>query len=212
MSLIVHPTYFSPVIQYVAMVNSDEVIFEKEDHYQKQTYRNRCYIYGANGKQILTVPVLHKRNSGHPKTRDIRIDNSFPWQVQHLKSIQTAYRSSPFFEYYEDDLIPVFKKKFKFLIDLNLETDQVISELLDLEIKKSFTETYIAEYPEDQDYRSLVNAKTGTTYDLKKYQQVFMGKHGFISNLSILDLLFNEGTNALGYLLTQNLNNSPNLC
>ncbi len=203
MSLIIHSTYFSPVVQYVAMVNTDEVIFEKEDHYQKQTYRNRCYIYGANGKQILTVPVLHQRNFEHPKTRDIRIDNSFAWQVQHLKSIQTAYRSSPFFEYYEDELIPLFQEEFTYLTDLNLATDQVISTMLDLEVKKSFTGTYNAEYPEDQDNRFLVNAKSGIRYDLKKYQQVFMEKYGFISNLSILDLLFNEGTNAINYLEEQ---------
>ncbi len=203
MNLIVHPTYFSPVIQYVAMAKAGKIQFEIFDNYQKQTYRNRCYIYGANGIQMLTVPVLHMRGSGHQKTKDIRIDNSFSWQNQHLKSIQIAYRSSPFFEYYEDELLPLFQKKFKYLLDLDLAADEIISDLLNMEITKEKTRSYFLEYPDGNDFRFLVNAKTKKDFALEKYRQVFSDKHGFIPNLSILDLLFNEGTNTLTYLEDQ---------
>ncbi len=199
--MILHPTYFPPVIQYVVMAKTGTVILEREDHYQKQTYRNRCYIYGANGKQLLTVPVIHVKGLGHQKSKDIQIDNSFNWQKNHLRSIQTAYRSSPFFEYYEDELMPVFEKKYKFLLDLNLETEQFISELLFLELSRDFTTEYEENHADD--FRYLVNAKSKKEFLLRPYQQVFTDKHGFLSNLSILDLLFNEGTNALTYLEAQ---------
>jgi hypothetical protein len=183
------------------MARYGKIIFEKEDNYQKQTYRNRCYIYGANGKQLLTVPVIHTRGSGHRKTIEVKIDNSFDWQKLHLRSLQTAYRSSPFFEFYEDDLLPLFQKRFDFLTDLNLETDTLISELIGLEVSKEFTKVYSEEYHDD--FRLFVNAKSKNEFHLKKYHQVFIEKHGFLSNLSILDLLFNEGTSALNYLEDQ---------
>jgi len=99
------PTYFSPISQYVAIENSKEIIFENQDNFQKQTYRNRCYIYGANGKQLLNVPIKHNKTDKRQKTKDTLIENSFPWQDQHFKSLQSAYRSSPFFEFFEDDSI-----------------------------------------------------------------------------------------------------------
>ncbi|MEN8186517.1 MAG: WbqC family protein [Bacteroidota bacterium] len=198
--MIVHPTYFSPVIQYVALANAEEIIFEAEDNYQKQTFRNRCYIYGANGKQLLTVPVLHTKKDGHQKTKDVKIDNSFSWQKLHKRSLETAYRSSPFFEFYEDEVIKIFQKKIDFLLDLNLETYQIISELLPLELTVRNTKVYKEEYSEKQDLRYLVNAKSKVNYHFETYQQVFADKHNFIPNLSILDLLFNEGPNALTYL------------
>ncbi|WP_209310152.1 WbqC family protein, partial [Salinimicrobium oceani] len=115
-----HPAYFGPVSQYVALVKAKEVVFENEDNYQKQTYRNRMYIYGANGKLSLNVPIKHTGNkSNHQKYRDVRIENDFPWQKQHWRSLETVYRTSPFFEFYEDDFRPVYDQKFEFLIDFN---------------------------------------------------------------------------------------------
>ena len=196
----IQPSFFASVIQYVLMASSDDIVFEKCDNFQKQTYRNRCYIYGANGKQLLTVPILHSKGLGRQKTRDVKIDNSFPWEKQLIKSLESSYRSSPYFEYYEDDILEIFNKKHTSLFDFNLCAHEVISECLQLENSISFTESFTENLKDGTDFRYLVEAKREPDYNLKKYTQVFETKHGYIANLSILDLLFNEGTNALQYL------------
>jgi hypothetical protein len=198
--LLIQPSFFASVIQYVLLANSDDIVFEKCDNFQKQTYRNRCYIYGANGKQLLTVPILHSKGLGRQKTRDVKIDNSFGWQKHLIKSLESSYRSSPYFEYYEDDIIEIFNKQHTSLLDFNLYAHEVISQCLQLENRISFSESFIENLKDGTDFRYLVEAKKEPEYNLKKYTQVFESKHGFIANLSVLDLLFNEGTNALQYL------------
>ncbi len=198
LTLILHPTYFSPIAHYIALANNTNLIFEVQDNYQKQTYRTRCSIYGANGKQMLTVPIQHPVQ--RKLTKDIQIDDSFAWQKQHIKSLQSAYRSSPFFEYYEDDILTLFDKKEKFLLDFNFQAQETIAELLPLEFSFSKTEAYNKVYNELEDLRFLADAKSQRHYGLAEYIQVFSDKHGFIENLSILDLLFMEGPNALNYL------------
>ncbi len=198
-SLILHPTFFAPIIQYVALASGDSVTFETRDNFQKQTYRNRCYIYGANGRQLLSVPIVHAHGKGRQKTRDMKMDNSFRWQVNMWRSLEASYRSSPFFEYYEDEIRPVFEKKHDFLMDLNFESLEVVNECLGLDMEYEMTQVYQPE-PYSHDFRHLVNAKSKKLYELQLYTQVFQNKHGFLGNLSILDLLFNEGTNALTYL------------
>ena len=192
------PTYFSPISQYMAIANSDEVVFEVEDNFQKQTYRNRCYIYGPNGKQLLNIPVKHLPGTSKKKTKDTLIDNKTSWQSQHLKSLQIAYRNSPFFEFYEDDLLPIFSKKYAYLLDLNIDTYLFITDAL--QINKNYTKTneYLVEA--EKEYRYLANAKQelGITFD--GYIQMFDDKHGFLKNLSVLDLLFMEGPNSISFL------------
>lgn len=199
--MVIHPTYFSSILQYAAIIQSDTISFEIFDNYQKQTYRNRCYVYGANGKQTLNVPIQKK--SGKQFTKDIKIDYSYNWQLEHLKTLHSAYNSSPFFEYYIDDLQTVFSKKEIFLIDLNFKTFDIIMNLLDEQRVVLKTEEYHKEYKED--YRHLVNAKTKNEFNLPKYRQVFDNKYNFLENLSILDLLFMEGTTATLYLEKINL-------
>lgn len=198
--MILQPTLFAPIIQYVALAFADNIIFEEEDNYQKQTYRNRYYIYGANGKQMLNVPILHTKSSGKNKTKDIQIDQSVSWQKLHIKSLDAAYSSSPFYEFYKDEIISVIQKKHKFLLDLNFDSIAVINDCLELNNSIKKTKIYQIEIEEESDFRGLASAKDKHVYNLKKYTQVFNDKHGYISNLSILDLLFNEGTNALIYL------------
>lgn len=175
------------------------MLFEVQDNFQKQTYRNRCYIYGANGKQLLSVPVVHSHGKGRQKTKEVRIDNSFRWQINMFRSLEASYRSSPFFEFYEDGIRPVFEKKYDFLLDLNLASVEVINECLGLDIKYASTEAYRLE-GYTNDFRCLVNAKSKQEFKMKPYTQVFQNKYEFLCNLSVLDLLFNEGTNALQYL------------
>ncbi|MBS9774004.1 MAG: WbqC family protein [Tenacibaculum sp.] len=193
------PTYFSPISQYSAIVNANEIIFETQDNFQKQTYRNRCYIYGANGKQSLNIPIKHKgSSSGRKKTKDVLIENDFPWQKQHFKSLQTAYQSSPFFEFFEDDLLVIFNKKYKFLHDLNIDTFLFVADILDL--PTNFKQTSSYEIETKNDFRNLSIAKKGYTPEMATYTQMFDDKYGFLPNLSILDLLFMEGTNSLTFL------------
>ncbi|MFK5880032.1 MAG: WbqC family protein [Flavobacteriaceae bacterium] len=198
------PTYFSPISQYVALFQNDEFIFEVEDNYQKQTYRNHCNIYGANGKLQLNIPIVHSKKGTRQKTKDIRIDQSERWQQLHLRSIQTAYRSSPYFEFYEDDLLPLYEGNQKFLQDFNLKCHEFLMDALQENIP--FTKT--SEYeitPKTKDMRFLANARKEATYNFKKYTQVFDDRYGYIPNLSILDLLFMEGPNSVTYLQEQTI-------
>ncbi len=203
-SVLLHPMYFGSIAQYAAIAQSEQLSFENEDNYQKQTYRNRTYIYGANGKLLLTVPVKDNTKNGKNRYTDIKIENEFQWQKLHWKSLESAYRTSPYFEYYEDDFAPLFEKKKTFLLDFNYECMQVVLESLQLDSVYTKTSTYQKITNDHTDLRSLVNVKT-TTAEPSPYIQVFSEKYGFIPNLSILDLLFNEGTNALTYLEQQSL-------
>lgn len=190
-----HPTYFASVYQFAHMLSVDDLSFEVYDNFQKQTYRNRCYVYGSNGKQLLSVPII--KVSGKQLTKDVKIDYSSNWQAEHLKTLLSAYRSSPFFEFYIDDLQSIFTKKETFLVDLNLATFNKLLELFQESQKFTLTSQFNKEINED--YRYLINAKKNQI-KLPKYTQVFDNKHGFISNLSVLDVLFMEGPAANLYL------------
>lgn len=194
------PTYFSPISQYKEIVKVDEIIFEMEDNFQKQSYRNRCYIYNTNGKQLLNIPVNHPRSNNRKKTKDALVDNSENWQDQHFKSLKTAYRNSPFFEFYVDDLIPIFEKEYKYLQDLNIDTFLFIKDALQLETTYKKTTDYNL-VDKNLDFRDLADAKNNhQAKNFKKYIQMFDDKHGFVKNLSILDLLFMEGPNTISFL------------
>lgn len=202
--ILLQPTYFSPIIQYVAIAKSKGIIFEVEDNFQKQTYRNRCYIYTANGKHLLNVPIQHTKENKQ-KTKDIKIDYKDDWNKLHLKTLQTAYSSSPYFEFYIDDLRCIFDKRIPFLLDLNLKCHEFVMDSLQLKITISKTTTYIKDIT-NFDGRNFAIAKSNQHYNLERYIQVFEQNRGFISNLSILDLLFMEGPNALNYLESQKIN------
>lgn len=203
MDILIHPTYFPSISHYVAMANADSVTLEMEDNFQKQTNRSRMYLYSPNGLQVLNIPIKHSKDANQ-KTKDVRIENDFDWQKQHLKSLEAAYRSSPFFEYFEDEINPIFTKKHTFLTDLNMETIAFVDKCLKMNLKTQKTSEYFHEVPNFDDYRSLANGKKDQS-KLEPYTQVFGDKHGFINNLSILDLLFNEGRFTLDYLKQQNL-------
>lgn len=203
MEILVQPSYFASISTYVAIANATKVTFEVNDNFQKQTNRNRMYIYSPNGLQMLNVPIKHS-GEVHQKTKDIRIENDFNWQKQHFKSFEAAYRSSPFFEYFEDQLMPIFTKKHAFLLDLNFETTEFIYSSLRLNADFCKTIEY-QQHPADVDFRNLVNGKKDTT-TFEAYPQVFQEKVGFLNNLSVLDLIFNEGKFALEYLKNQKNN------
>jgi len=205
MNILIHPTYFPSISHFAAIVQAEKVTFEMEDNFQKQTNRNRTYIYSPNGIQLLNIPVKHSRIA-HQKTKDIQIENDFDWQKQHFKSLEAAYRSSPFFEFFEDDLLPIFEKKHSFLMDLNLEVFELITRCLRMKIEYTTTTEYIHEIKANEiiDFRYLANGKKDQS-QFESYTQVFDDKFGFINNLSVLDLVFNEGKFAVDYLKSQSL-------
>ena len=205
MNILIHPTYFPSISHFAAIVQAEKVTFEMEDNFQKQTNRNRTYIYSPNGIQLLNIPVKHSKIA-HQKTKDIQIENDFDWQKQHFKSLEAAYRSSPFFEYFEDDLLPIFEKKHSFLMDLNLEVFDLITRCLRMKIEYNSTTEYIHEIESNEitDFRFLANGKKDQS-QFESYTQVFDDKFGFINNLSVLDLVFNEGKFAVDYLKSQTL-------
>lgn len=205
MNILLHPTYFPSVSHFVAMAQAESITFEIEDNFQKQTNRNRTYIYSPNGIQLLNIPVKHSTES-HQRTKDIQIETDFDWQKQHFKSLEAAYRSSPFFEFFEDDLRPIFEKKYNFLLDLNFETLEIVSKCLRMKLEYSTTTEYFHKVDANdyKDFRALVNGKKDSS-SFESYTQVFGDKYGFINNLSVLDLLFNEGKYALDYLKKQEL-------
>jgi len=203
MNVLLHPTYFPSISQFASMVQADSITFEMEDNFQKQTNRNRMYIYSPNGVQLLNIPVKHSKER-HQKTKDIRIEDAFDWQKQHFKSLEAAYRTSPFFEYFEDDLAPIFQKKHTFLMDLNFEAMEIVSNCLGFSFSYKKTTEYFHEATDFSDFRALANGKKDT-YQFDPYTQVFEEKHGYLNNLSILDLLFNEGRYAMDYLKKQYL-------
>ena len=202
--ILLHPTYFPSIVQMVVVAKAEKLVFEVEDNYQKQTYRNRAYIAHANGRLTLNVPIKHSKDGTRQKYKEVVVENSFPWQSQHWKSLQSAYRTSPFFEFYEDDLAPLFKTKVDYLLDFNFKIFDTLSDLIGIELPYSTTSEYVKN-PKEKDLRYLAIAKNEPEYSLVKYNQVLQENHGFLPNLSVLDLLFNEGPNTLSYLEEQKI-------
>jgi len=202
MELLIHPTYFPSISHFVAMLQAEQLVFETDDNFQKQTNRNRMYIYSANGTQLLNIPVKHSKEI-HQKYKDVKIEQAFDWQKQHFKSLEAAYRTSPYFEYFEDDIVPIFEKKQTFLLDMNFQIHEILCDCLGIELSYTKTTEYFKN-PTQTDLRSLANGKKDLNV-FTPYTQVFDDKHGYINNLSILDLLFNEGRHAVQYLKEQKL-------
>lgn len=209
-SILLHPSYFGPISQWVAYVNAEKVIFENEDNYQKQTYRNRMYIYDANGRLTLNIPIKHSAalglsNKGHQKYKDLQIENNFEWQKQHWRAFKASYQTSPFFEFYEDELYPLYHKKFKYLLDLNYQCMEFVADCLQVDFNFEKSDEFILKPKDQTNYRGLINAKSNNGFSNTPYTQVFDSKAGLLSNLCILDLIFNEGNAALSYLQSQEL-------
>ena len=198
MNLLIHPNYLPAISQLKLIIDSKKLIFEINDNFQKQTYRNRTYIYGANGLLLLSIPVIHSQKN-RKKFKDVKIAYDYDWLTQHLKSFQISYRSSPFFEYYEDKLVDLYVRREKYLYDFNLRSIDVLFDMLQINLEYDFTKGYSEQYSDILDYRNNYK-KLNSSFKIKEYTQVFESKHGYIENLSALDLIFNEGPNAINFL------------
>jgi len=193
MKIIIHPTYFPNIFSFKTIINSTNILFEVNDHYVKQTLRNRTSIHAANGKLNLSVPVKFS-STKKEKYKDIKICYDSNWQKIHLKSIESAYKNSPFYDFFEDYFINFYNKKEKFLVDLNFSSIRLIFEILEKELNCNFTNEYLEKYVDLTDYRSLLTNKNfNEKVYFKNYTQVFHEKNGFIENLSSIDLIFNKG-------------------
>lgn len=177
---------------------------ETHENYQKQTYRSRTHIYGANGLLALNVPVRHMGRGGveHQLMSQTMIADEFRWQREHFRSLETAYRTSPYFEFYEDTLSPIFDTPTGgSLLDLNMETHRVVCRLLDVECSIQTTSEYEKSPSETLDLRGAFLPKKQPLSHFEPYTQVFEHKNGFLPNMSILDLIFCVGgREALSYL------------
>ena len=197
-------TYFGP-IQWYQKLHRMPCIIEQHDHFVKQTYRNRCVIATANGTQTLTVPIERYDGTKCPM-RDIRISDHGNWRHLHWNALVSAYGETPFFEFYADDLRPFFEKQHTFLFDLNLDIMHTMCQLLDVRPQVTLSEQYIVLPSEDDavvDFREAIRPKhplPDADFNPTPYYQVRAQRHGFLPNLSILDLLFNEGPEGIFYL------------
>ena len=197
MHVLLSTTYFGPIQWYQKLYRAEHVEIEQWESFQKQTYRNRCLIATANGVQALTVPVEH---GDSPLIKDIRLSDHGNWRHLHWNALQSAYGESPFFEYYQDDIRPFFENHWTFLLDFNEEIRQKMCELIDIQPNVSYTEGFIPEESPLTSYRTAISPKhpqDDPDFQPKRYYQVYDQKHGFLPNLSILDLLFNMGPESI---------------
>ena len=200
MQVLLSTTYFGPVQWYQKLHRADAVLIEQWESFQKQTYRNRCQIATTNGVQALTVPV---ERGTSPLIKDIRISDHGNWRHLHWMALQSAYGESPFFEYYQDDIRPFFEQRWDYLVDFNEAICQKMCELIDIQPQVARSLEFVAEPKEQADYRTAINPKhpaPDAGFAPKPYYQVYAPKHGFLPNLSVLDLLFNMGPESIFYL------------
>ena len=184
--MVLPSAYLPPISWFAHLLTGEPIFIEQHENYQKQTIRNRCTIDSPNGPLHLTIPI-DKSNfatSGKCLMKDVRISTHSDWQHQHWYALETTYFNSPFFEYLQDDFRPFYEKKWNFLMDFNETLTAKCCEFLDIHPTLRRTEAYTGIAPMKD-------------FPTKPYYQVFQQKHGFLPNLSIIDLIFNMGNESI---------------
>ena len=200
MSLVLSSVYAGNLVYYSLIANSNKIILDVYENFNKQSFRNRCVIASPNGPLKLIIPVVR---SSKNIVKDVKIDNTQNWKKIHWKSLETSYRSSPYFEFYEDEFYSLyFKNKNDFLFDFNNKINLAILKCLGIETEIIISSSYVEKDLEIEDFRNIIPSKSKGLEKFKeiKYNQVFQEKQSFLPNLSILDLLFNEGPLAKQFL------------
>jgi hypothetical protein len=198
--------YLAPIEYYALMAQVDEVMIEACENYQKGSYRNRCYLAGPNGSARLSIP-LQKGKHQRKKYKEVTVSPDEPWSKIHWQSLASCYRSSPYFEYYEDQFEPIFQDPPDKLFELNRSLMDLIVGIIGIEAAISYTESWERTYEDLEDLRMVINPRNQPKIQVDEYIQVFASKTGFIQPVSIVDLLFNEGPATLDFL--QKINLSP---
>jgi hypothetical protein len=197
--ILISTAYLPPVEYFSLLLYADEILIEREENYLKQSYRNRCYILSPHGPQILSVPVylgsMHKT-----PVKDIRIDYSKRWQQVHIGALTASYNSSPYFQFYFENIERVISKNYEFLIELNTELTTVVMNMLKMKVNLTYTTCFQPEGSIKNDYRYNISPKKPSRFTVREYIQVFNNNTGFVQPLSILDLIFNVGPGAVNYL------------
>jgi hypothetical protein len=198
--IILVSTAYLPPVEYISMISqADEVLVELEENYLKQSYRNRCYILSAHGPQLLSVPVCTGSQHKTP-LKEIRIDYSKRWQQVHLRAMTAAYSSSPYFQFYFENIEKIISKKTDFLIDLNMELTETVLKMLKLNISLTQTTHFEPIGEAANDFRYKISPKKKSQFIVKEYMQVFNTFNRTDHRLSIIDLVFNMGPEAVDYL------------
>lgn len=200
-SIATFPLFYLPPVSYFSALKAVNYEFEIEtfEHFPKQTFRNRATVSSPNGPLNLFIPVI-KGSKYHTKIKDVRISYDFKWQRLHWMTLQTCYRNSAYFEYYEDEIAVFYQKETKFLFDYNLELMDWLFKQLKKDTAFNFTTAYEKEIPAEFDFRQAAKFKTENNQNLKPYFQVFDDRNGFLPNMSIVDLLFSQGPQTKAYL------------
>ena len=195
---LIEPTYFPPISHW-KFIKSKDLLWSINSRYNKQTLTNRTYIDSANGELMLTVPIKHSGKNQPRVYSDIKLDLSSDWKKNHFKSIKICYQSSPFYEFYEDDIISFFNLDFENLYDLNLKSIKMVCNWLKIKMPEDiYNEKNKYDY-KIQDLTHMSNCKRTSYLKQKKYNQTFETKNGFINDLSVIDLIFNCGPNSIDY-------------
>ena len=197
---IISTAYAGPVIYFAALFNMQNVVLEIHEHFEKQSYRNRCRIYGPNGVLNMVIPI--KKNKSRTPIAEVRIANEHDWQKLHWRTLCASYRSSPYFEYYEQDLHPFYTREYVHLFDFNQQLFAYFLKKLEFEKVFSTSSAYERSITEVKDLRYLSSAKKQvmSLASFEPYPQVFEERLGFVANLSIFDLMFNLGPESRSYL------------
>ena len=198
MKSILLPTYFPPIFFWKIIIQNN-FKWIKKSFYKKQTLRNRTYIHAANGKLILSIPIKHSGKNVRRFYDDVSIDSSTNWRKNHFKSIKIAYQSSPYFEFYEDDLIKFYQNNIDNLYNFNLESIKLVSKWLKLRYMNDTIEFNMDIYKQS-DTVQKIDSKEITKNNNINYTQTFEEKNGFIDGLGILDIIFNCGPNTKDYI------------
>lgn len=206
-AILIEVQYLGTVQYYSKFLKHHTVFLEQHENYRKGSFRNRCYIATANGVIPLSIPLLKGKHQ-QANIRTIKIDNTKNWQTLHWRSIKTAYGSSPFFEYYQDEFEALYQKDYVHLFDFCLDLQELVLSCLQIAPSIQFSETFLKEPSEDLlDFRNSILPKNyskpdDANFTPSPYPQVFEDRLGFVANLSILDLLFCTGPEAVYYLQT----------
>ena len=200
MKTVLSSVYAGNLMYYSVLAKSSQVYIDRFENFRKQTYRNRCVISSPNGPLKLIIPTIRISKN---IVKDVKIDNHHNWRKIHWKSLESSYRSSPYFEFYEDEFMPLyFEKKIEYLLDFNQQLNLVLLRCLNLDIEIIFSDSYIEKEGKINDFRDIIHPSSVPTETVKKikYSQVFQESQDFIYNLSVYDLLFNQGPLAKQFL------------